>query len=538
MSERRTQPPIHERADVIVVGAGAAGAAVTWLLASRGVDVLCLEQGGWVPPASLPTTRPDWELLREETWSPNPNVRRLPWDYPIDDTSSPIQPLLFNGVGGSTVMWSCHAPRFHPSDFRVRTLDGVGDDWPISYRDLEPHYDLNDRMMGVSGIDGDPANPPRPPRPMPPVPIGEGAERMASAMDRLGWHWWPTETAINSTRYGERDACVNCGPCELGCTKGAKADVAVTYWPAALRAGARLRTEARVRRVLVDDGRRASGVEWVDTDGGVHRASADVVVLAGNGIGTPRLLLNSDEQRSGRGLANGSGLVGRRLMLHPIAAAVGVFPERLGGHRGITACSIMSHEFYEADPRRGFPRGYQLQITRSHGPTRTALGGFGVPVPWGPDHHARFAEVFDATIGVTVMCEDLPDESNTVTLDPARTDSSGLPGAVMSYRVDRASRAALDHGLARAGEILREAGASEVHTVPLRAAAGFHLMGTARMGDDPRTSVVDALGACHDVPNLYIVDGSVFVTSAAVNPTPTIQAIALRTAEAIAVGRA
>jgi len=537
VDDRRSEPaPPRERADVIVIGAGAAGAAATWRLATMGVDVLCLEQGGWVPTATLATTRPDWELLREETWSPNPNVRRLPWDYPIDDHASPIRPLLFNGVGGSTVMWSSHAPRFHPSDFQVRTLDGVADDWPISYRDLEPYYDLNDRMMGISGIDGDPANPPRPPRPMPPVAIGRGAERMAAALDRLDWHWWPTETAVNSVPYGERGACVNCGPCELGCANGAKADVAVTYWPVALRAGARLRTEARVRRILVD-GRRATGVEWIDTRGGVHRAEADEIVLAGNGIGTPRLLLHSGEQRSGRGLANRSGLVGRRLMLHPIAAAVGVFPERLDGHRGITACSIMSHEFYEADASRGFPRGYQLQITRSHGPVRTSLGGFGVPVPWGPNHHARFSEVFDATVGVTVMCEDLPDERNTVTLNHAHSDSSGLPGAAMSYRVDPASRAALDHGLERAGEILREAGAREVHSVPLREAAGFHLMGTARMGEDPDRSVVDPLGACHDISNLHVIDGSVFVTSAAVNPTPTIQAIALRTAEAIAEGR-
>jgi choline dehydrogenase-like flavoprotein len=134
-------------------------------------------------------------------------------------------------------------------------------------------------------------------------------------------------------------------------------------------------------------------------------------------------------------------------------------------------------------------------------------------------------------VGVTVMCEDLPDERNTVTLDHAHSDSSGLPGAAMSYSVDPASRAALDHGLERAGEILREAGAREVHSVPLREAAGFHLMGTARMGEDPDRSVVDPLGACHDIPNLHIIDGSVFVTSAAVNPTPTIQAIALYIAD-------
>lgn len=529
-------PPRSHRAAVVVVGGGAAGAAATWRLATRGVDVLCLEQGGWVAPADLAATDPSWELLREERWSPDPNRRRLPWDYPIADDSSPIKPLLFNGVGGSTVMWSAHAPRFHPSDFRVRSLDGIADDWPISYRDLEPYYDLNDEMMGVSGLAGDPANPPRPPRPMPPVPLGPGAERMAAAFDRLGWHWWPTETSVNSRPYRDRPACVNCGPCELGCSLGAKGDTSVTYWPEALASGARLITEARVRRVLTGGDGRANGVVWTDRHGRDWTITADAVVLAGNGVGTPRLLLLSADPTAPNGLANRSGLVGKRLMLHPIAAAVGVFGESLGGYRGITACSIMSHEFYESDSSRGFPRGYQLQITRSHGPARTALGGFGVEIPWGEGHHARFAEVFDRTVGVTVMCEDLPDEANTVTLDTSSTDDSGLPGGRMTYRVDPMARAALDHGLERATEALEVAGALEVHRVPLRAAAGFHLMGTARMGDDPMRSVVGASGACHDVPNLYIVDGSVFVTSAAVNPTPTIQAIALRTADLIASG--
>lgn len=527
---------ISHRADVVVVGAGASGAAATWRLATRGVDVLCVEQGGWVPASDVAAARPTWELLREERWSPNPNLRRHRWDYPIADDTTPIKPLIFNGVGGSTVMWSAHAPRFHPSDFKVRSLDGVGDDWPIAYGDLEPYYDLNDMMMGVSGLAGDPANPARPTRPMPPVPPGAGAIRVAEAFDRLGWHWWPTETSINSVPYRGRNACVNCGPCELGCALGAKGDVSTTYMPEAIESGARLLIEARVRRILVDGRGRATGLEWADGEGEVWTIEAAAIVLAGNGVGTPRLLQLSDGPHGPGGLANRSGLVGRRLMLHPIAGAVGVFDESLGGHRGITACSIMSHEFYEGDPARGFPRGYQLQVTRSHGPARTALGGFGVDIPWGVEHHRRFGEVFDRTVGMTVMCEDLPDEANTVTLDTVATDAAGLPGARMTYRVDDASRAALDHGLARAEEVLREAGAREVHRVPLRAAAGFHLMGTARMGEDPDRSVVGPDGACHDVPNLHIVDGSVFVTSAAVNPTPTIQALALRSADLIASG--
>ena len=141
--------------DVLIVGAGAAGAAAAWRLASAGVAVTCLEQGDWVDHARGPQGEADWERRRLSDWHPNPNIRRGPADYPIDDSQSSMRPLLFNGVGGSTVMWSCHAPRFHPSDFRMRSLDGVGRDWPIDYATLAPYYAINERMMGVSGAHGE-----------------------------------------------------------------------------------------------------------------------------------------------------------------------------------------------------------------------------------------------------------------------------------------------------------------------------------------------------------------------------------------------
>ena len=159
----------QDRADVVVIGSGAAGAAVSWRLASRGARVVCLEQGDWVDPEEFPSTRPlvEAEYLRGR-FHFLPNVRRRPADYPVLTESPGVNIMMFNGVGGSTVHWEGHFPRFHPSDFRVRSLDGVSDDWPIRYEDLSPYYDENDRMTGVSGISGDPANPPRSERPMPP----------------------------------------------------------------------------------------------------------------------------------------------------------------------------------------------------------------------------------------------------------------------------------------------------------------------------------------------------------------------------------
>ena len=229
----------EQASDVVVVGAGASGAAVAWKMAKAGFSVTCLEQGDWVSYEDVPSLHIDWEIARQTTHHPNPNVRRQHFDYPIDDSEAAIKPFLYNAVGGSTILWGAHFPRFRPSDFRVKTLDGVGDDWPITYDDLAPFYEENDRMMGVSGLAGDPGNPPREPRQMPPLAPGAAARRMAAAFDRLGWHWWPCDVAINSEPYGGRDSCNNCGPCDLGCSRKARSSTDITYWPQALEAGAR-----------------------------------------------------------------------------------------------------------------------------------------------------------------------------------------------------------------------------------------------------------------------------------------------------------
>ena len=240
-----------EPVDVLIVGAGASGAAVAWRLAGAGIGVLCLEQGDWVDARSYPHWQPDWELHRASDWSPEPNVRKLPQDYPVNDAGSPIAPLMYNAVGGSTIHWSAHFPRFRPSDFRVRTLDGVADDWPLDYARLEPYFELNDRMMGVAGIVGDPGYPPKPPRQTPPIPLDTLGTTAARGFDRLGWHWWPSDSAILTRDYDGRRACINCGPCDLGCPTGAKASTDVTYWPKALALGARLETRARVREITL-----------------------------------------------------------------------------------------------------------------------------------------------------------------------------------------------------------------------------------------------------------------------------------------------
>ena len=520
-----------EAADVVIIGAGASGAAAAWFLARKGHRVVVLEQGGWTRPESTLSDQEDWEYHRLRTVNPNPNVRAAESDYPIVDTDTPIRPLLFNGVGGSTILWSAHFPRFHPSDFRVRTLDGVADDWPVTYDELMPYYELNDRMMGVSGLAGDPAHPPRSARQSPPVPLGLGGARLADAFDRLGWHWWPADTAVNSRPYRGRSACNACGPCELGCPNGSKASVDVTYWPAALRAGVELVTHARAREITVGADGRATGVTYLDRDGREHHQAGATVMLAANAIGTARLLLLSRSGPHPDGLGNAEGQVGRHLMHHPIATVTGVFDDRLDGYEGTTACSIMSMQFYGTQRDEDFVRGYKLQALRSHGPALTAAGGFGLGMPWGVEHHGRFAEVFGRTVSLTVTAEDLPDPDNRVMLDPTVVDGSGIAAPSLHYRVSENSRRILAHGIDRATEVMQTAGAREVLVSPLLEQGGFHLMGTARMGTDPTRSVVDRYGRVHGVPNVLVVDGGTFTTGGAMNPTSTIQAVALWVAD-------
>ena len=523
----------EEPVDVVVVGAGASGGAFTWSIARQGLKVVCLEQGGWVTPETIPSLLPQWERARARTHHPNPNVRKNAWDYPIDDTDSDISPMLYNAVGGSTIHWGAHFPRLKPSDFRVRTLDGVGVDWPIGYNDLAPYFEINDAMMTVSGLAGDPANPARGPRPCPPVPLGEGARRIAEAYNRLGWHWWPVDAAILTKDHGDRLSCNNCGPCDLGCPRGSRTSTDLAYWPEALAAGAILRTGARVVKVTSTPG-RVTGVDFVDESGELVHQPAANVVLAGNGVGTARLLLLSAEDWCPSGLANSSDQVGRNLMFHPTGMVTGVFDEDLSGYAGPFAASIVSQEFYETDRSRGFVRGFQAQTIRSDGPLGTALGGYLPRLPWGNRHHEQFSSQFGHTASITVTTEDLPDPNNRVTLADTLTDRWGVRAPKISYRVEQRCRDTIRFGIERNSEVLREAGAREVLSIPLVSSAGFHLLGTARMRADADTSVVDANCRSHDVPNLWVIDGSVFPTVGALNPTSTLQSIALRAADALA----
>lgn len=342
----------------------------------------------------------------------------------------------------------------------------------------------------------------------------------------MDWHWWVSDQAIISAPFDGRPPCELHGKCMFGCPIGAKASVDRTYWPKALAMGAELRTRARVREVTVGRDGRVTGAVYFDRDGSLQEVSARIVIVCCNGIGTARLLLNSRSTLFPEGLANGSGLVGKHFMIHPTRFIQGIFEETLDGHIGPMGNPLYSQEFYETDTSRGFARGYTLIAERTFGPLAHAFG-----VPWGEEHHAAMKSRFPHAAGVTLLCDDLPEATNRIELDPEVTDSDGIPAARAVYTLSENSRNMLEHGAARAAEVLRAAGAVEVLDPGNSNMA--HLLGTARMGSDPDRSVVNAWHQAHEVPNLFVVDGSSFTTGGGVNPTSTIGALALRAADGI-----
>lgn len=522
-------------AQVVVIGAGPTGGAVTWRLARAGIDVVCLERGRWPDYAALDRDGADWELRRVGPLHTNPNRRRGPDDEPVDDVDSPIKPAVASAVGGASLHWAAHMPRYRPEDFRVRSLDGVAADWPIAYADLEPYYALNEAMMGVAYLPGDPSAPPRQGCPPPLPTLGAHGRRVAAAFDRLGWHWWPVDLAVGrGAEDPEARRCDHLGPCDLGCASRIRAGADRAYVEPAVAAGARVATGLRVGRLEHDDAGRITAA-LCRGEAGPVRVTGRTFVLCGNGMETPRLLLLSASARFPNGLANGSGQVGRNLMLHPHARVDGVFDEAVGAWSSGEKAGLVSLEFYAAAGRRDFARGFKLQLNPGPGPVALARGApGGAALPWGRGHHAAFEAAFDHALALTVCIEDLPEPDNRVALSETLADRDGLPAPRLVYALSAESRRVLDFGIARAREALEAAGARACHVDPLRIEAGFHLMGTARMGADPATSVVDDWGRCHEIENLHIGDASVFVTSGCLNPTATAQAFALRLADRIA----
>lgn len=517
---------------IVVVGAGAAGAAASWQLARAGHEVVCVEAGTWSRGSDVGSSFVDWEEQRGSVRNHIPAVRNLQADYPIDDSLSPIKVANYNGVGGSTILFSGHFPRFLRRDLSIRTLDGIGRDWPISYDNLVPFYELNEGMMHVSGTVGDP-NFPEIKQLRPPVRLGETGRLVQGAFRNLGWHSNTSFAAINTSHSTQLGTCENLGPCNVGCPRGAKASADIVYMAPAIELGARLVTNASVVSVEVR-GKHATGVLLADRDGTLRKEDADIVVMAASAVGTPRVLLNSVSSKFPDGLGNNNDQLGRNLMMHPMALAEALFPYELDTEKGPQGCMVFSLEFHRI-PDKGLDLGYMLHVLRGENPILSAKASLRQrKLTFGENLPLTFLARYKKTLGMTAVIEDLPEPSNRVQIDRASSDLFGNPGVTVRYRLSANSKKLLSHGLRSAKSVLTAAGAREVNGFAPVSDTGWHTMGTARMGMNSKDSVVDDCGRIHGVDNVYIVDSSIFPSSSSVNPANTVQAVALYLAEKIA----
>jgi choline dehydrogenase-like flavoprotein len=536
--------PDSQTVDFVIVGSGAAGGVIARELARAGLKVVVLEQGKRYFPADFEHDELKYWFIGGIATDPvrNPQTFRR---SASEQAQRPLArtPLWYaRGVGGTTLHYTANYWRFREIDFHERSalgeISGTGfADWPISYDELEPYYTKVDWEIGVSGQAGaNPFDAPRSrPYPMPPMRVKSSGVLFERGAKKLGWHPVPAPLAINSTLYNGRPACVNCGFCHgFACEVMAKASTLTTVIPQAEETGnCEVRPESYVSRLETDKRGRVTGAAYFDAQGKEHFQRARAVVVSANGGETPRLLLNSANPQFPQGLGNSSGLVGKYLMFNYTSRAVGVFEHELNEYKSVQVTRIL-HDFYDSDPKRGFYGGGGLDARIGPQPTiwalRTASDGPG----WGQGFKQHLRE-FTRSMQVACHGTSLAVESNNVTIDPTLKDAWGVPAIRVTYRDHPDDLATARFLQDRGAEILDAAGAQRVVKGPVtESSLGLHLLGTCRMGNDPASSVVDKFHRCHDVPNLFVCDGSSLVTSGRGQPTMTIQALAFRAGEHIA----
>ena len=537
-----------EAVDFLVLGAGAAGGVVAKELSTAGFNVVMLEQGPYLREKDY--SHDEIKYTIEAGLTNDPKVQPVMFRRNENEKARPLKAIEYGRqVGGGSVHFTANYWRFHESDFHERSLFGevAGADlrdWPISYADLEPFYTKAEYDLGISGLAG--ANPFEGPRskpyPLPPMPAKSSGVLFERATKKLGLHPFPAPVAILSKPYQGRAACVNCGFCEsFGCEVRAKSSTLVSVIPTAEKTGkCEVRPNSYVRKIEVDAAGRVTGAVYFDGNKREVFQRANAIFVCANGAETPKLLLMSKSKRFPDGLANSSGVVGRYLMWDNGGLAQGVFEHPLNEYKGIQVTRLI-HDHYEADPKRGFYGGGAIDARFQFYPASFALGGLAPDAPrWGGEFKELFTTYFNRSMSLLAHTSSLAQWKNSVTLDPDTRDAWGLPALRITSDYHADDLAAMKWILTKQIEILEAAGAQKVWSQSLDIVDNMpsrHLMGTCRMGTDPKTSVVNAHSRAHDVPNLFLVDGSNFVTAARQQPTATIQALAYRAAD-YAIGAA
>lgn len=536
---------LDEAVDFVVIGSGSAGGILAKELSTSGFDVVVLEQGPYRKAADFNHDELDVYFRDGLSDGGTPNTGQTFRDAESKVAGPlPFQPAQYaQTVGGSSVHYTANFWRFRELDFNERSLLGPISgtnfaDWPISYEELEPYYTKVDWEIGVSGAPGPNDAPRSRPFPMPPMPVKSSGVLMERGAAKLGLTAQPEPHAILSQPHNGRPACINCGYCMyFGCEANAKSSTLAAMIPLAEASGrCEIRPESAVFRIETDRKGHVNEVLYYDRDGNERAQRAKAVVVSANGAETPRLLLMSASERYPDGLANSSGHVGRNLMFNAHSVAFGVFDKPLNDYKGVQVTRII-HDFYESDPKRGFYGGGGLDARPlfSATPILHAMMAMPPDVPrWGAAWKNEIAHNFTRQMAIVGSTTSLALDSNNITLDPTSRDRYGRPALRVTYKdhPDDLKLAAFLED--RAYEILNAAGAEKSWRLGIRPTqGGAHLLGTCRMGDDPRSSVVDRDHRSHDIPNLFICDGSSFVTSGRGQPTMTIMALAFRAADRI-----
>lgn len=558
-----TDRPGPTDCDAVIIGSGPAGATTAEVLTAAGWSVIILEKGrnhllDLEPPYGPlgHVSNDEIKFQRRFFLGPDPLLEPRTFRRDTEQGERTLTGEVNNlpsTVGGGGFHADGKLPRFREDDFRALSTAGAVDgatlaDWPVDYDEMEPYYAAAERSLGVAGESG--ANPfaswRADPFPMPPGPDMFCATLTSAAAQRLGLHPYRAPSGVNSVPYDGRPACNNCGFCSyFGCPIEAKGDP-VAPLRAALRTGrCEIRPESYVTDVVLDrTGRRARGVRYLDRHRSEQEVRSSYVVLAGGAFETPRLLLRN-------GIGN-PDVVGRFLQFHFQTLVLGIFPFRLHANRGRDVTHLMDDPIVGDAPTRAAAAAAELPFLRGG---IVEHGGAGHPImeaihlPSGPAHTGLMMEspTRDRMAVLTMQGEDLPQATNRIDLDPTVVDVFGFPAGRVTYSPHRHEIATAEHWAPRLQACLSEAGAEHTFWVTSPPIPGSradrpdffaptsrHIMGTARMGDDPATSVFDRWQRLYGVDNIMCADSSVFPTSAGYGPTLTIAALAIRAARALA----
>ena len=508
---------LNDDSVVVIVGSGAGGGTLGTELALKGVKTVILEAGARNEIEDF--VNDEWGSFLQLAWT---DMRTTSGSWRVHKDFPNLPAWIVKSVGGSTVHWAGASLRFQEHEFKTRTHYGeiAGAnllDWPITLAEMEPYYAKAEDKMGVTRTNN-----------IPGLPGNNNFKVLEAGAKKLGYKEVHTgRMAINSQPRDGRGACQQIGFCFQGCKSGAKWSTLYAEIPKGEATGKlEVRPDSQVVKIEHDASGKATGVVYADKDGNMQRQKARVVAVAGNSLESPRLLLNSASTMFPDGLANSSGQVGRNYMRHMTASVYGVFDKPVRMWRGTTMAGIVRDEA-ATDTKRGFVGGYELETLSLGLPFIVA---FLNPGAWGRDFTSAI-DSYENMAGMWIVGEDMPQETNRVTLDPVAKDKFGMPVASVHFD-DHANDVAMrDHAWSRGKAIYEAAGATDVFPTPPYPST--HNLGTNRMSERARDGVVNAHGQTHDIKNLFISDGSQFTTGGAENPTLTIVSLAIRQADYI-----